>query len=83
MRGLVGMKSRLRILKRSLLGSEQKYAGDSPGTLMRFRVGNESVIVICRHVDDPAPETRLDSRSEAMQRSLVVCIEEVGDFGRY
>ena len=53
---------------------------------MRFRVGSESVVAICwvgvRHVGDPAAETALGSRSEAMQRSLVVCIEEASDSGR-
>ena len=53
---------------------------------MRFRNGDEIVVAIgwvgicC--ADDPAAEIVLGSRSEAMPRSLVACIEEVSDIGR-
>lgn len=53
---------------------------------MRFRDADESVVAICWvgicRVDDPAAETASGNRSEAMQRSLVVCIEEVTNIGR-
>ena len=53
---------------------------------MLFRDGVESIVAICRDAircaDDAAAEIALGSRSEAKQRSLVVCIEGAGDVGR-
>jgi len=53
---------------------------------MRFRTDDETVVATGRAgiccADDPAAEIALGSRSEAIQRSLVGCIEEVGDIGR-
>lgn len=66
--GLVGMKPRRRNLIRASLGRSQWNAGDSPRTL--FRVGNESVIMICWvgvcHVDHPAAVIALGRRNEAV-----------------
>lgn len=52
---------------------------------MRFRDDDESVVAIgrvgIRCADDAAAGSASGSRSEAMQRSLVICIEDVSDIG--
>ncbi len=88
MRGLVGIKSRRSIWNKSSLGSAQWNAGDSPGTLLRFEDGGEGFgarscvcLVSSGGADSLTAETASNSSSDAMQRSVEVFIENVGEFG--
>ncbi len=74
MRGLVGRKSRRDMLKMSLLGSAQWYAGDSPGTLKRSRDGIASTVIIC-WLGIRSAERASGSKSKVVQRRWMVCME--------
>lgn len=74
MRGLVGMKSRRDMLKRSLLGSAQWYAGDSPGTLTRSTDCIVSTVTIC-WLGIRSADRASGSKSKAVQRKRMVCME--------